>query len=114
MARIQKHKDIAMRRTFGLLMAALAGCISALAAAQVGKPAPDFTTTDINGKTHKLSDYKGKLVVLEAYNLDCPFCHNHFATGAMQELQADLTRKGIVWLVVNSSNPKSPSYRAPE
>ncbi len=92
----------------------LAATAVAFAAADIGKPAPDFTTTDINGKTHKLSDYKGKLVVLEAYNLDCPFCHNHFATGAMQELQAELTGKGVVWLVVNSSNPKSPSYRTPE
>jgi len=55
----------------------LAATAVAFAAADIGKPAPDFTTTDINGKTHKLSDYKGKLVVLEAYNLDCPFCHNH-------------------------------------
>ena len=92
----------------------LATSAVAFAAADIGKPAPDFTATDINGKTHKLSDYKGKLVVLEAYNLDCPFCHNHFATGAMQDLQAELTGKGVVWLVVNSSNPKSPSYRTPE
>src|SRR6266513_467639 len=99
MARIQKHKDIAMRRTFGLLMAALAGCISALAAAQVGKPAPDFTATDINGKTHRLSDYKGKIVVLEAYNLDCPYCANHLKSGAMQELQGELTAKGVIWLL---------------
>src|SRR6266513_1706398 len=86
----------------------------AMATAELGKPAPDFTATDINGKAHKLSDYKGKIVVLESYNLDCPFCHNHFKTGAMQDLQGELTAKGIVWLLVNSSNPKSPSYRTPE
>jgi peroxiredoxin len=84
----------------------------ALADATVGKPAPDFTAKDINGKTHKLSDYKGKIVVLEAYNLDCPFCANHFKTGAMQELQAETTAKGVVWLLINSSNPKSGSYRS--
>jgi peroxiredoxin len=103
----------AMKRTLTVL-SLLATTAAVLATAEIGKPAPDFTATDINGKTHKLSDYRGKLVVLEAYNLDCPFCHNHFATGAMQALQADLTGKGIVWLVVNSSNPKSPSYRSPE
>src|SRR5882672_10849529 len=48
--------------------------VVARADAVVGKPAPDFTGTDINGQTHRLSDYKGKIVVLEEYNLDCPFC----------------------------------------
>ena len=92
----------------------LTSAAALFAAAEIGKPAPGFTATDINGKTHKLSDYAGKIVVLEAYNLDCPFCHNHFRTGAMQELQGELTAKGVVWLMVNSTNPKSPSYRSPE
>jgi peroxiredoxin len=100
-----------MKKTiFGMLALMLTTTI-ALADAAVGKPAPDFTAKDINGKTHKLSDYKGKIVVLEAYNLDCPYCANHFKTGAMQELQAETTAKGVVWLLVNSSNPKSGSYR---
>ena len=83
------------------------------AEAVVGKPAPDFKAADINGKTHELSDYKGKIVVLEEYNLDCPFCANHFKTGAMQELQGYATSKGVVWLVVNSAHAKSGSYRKP-
>ncbi|MGH7952333.1 MAG: redoxin domain-containing protein [Limisphaerales bacterium] len=83
-------------------------------AVEVGKPAPDFTATDIYGKTIHLSDYKGKIVVLESYNQDCPFCHNHYKTGAMQELQRDLAGKGVVWLVVNSVNPKNSSHRTPE
>ena len=87
---------------------------AALAAAEVGKPAPAFTATDINGQTHKLSDYQGKIVVLESYNLDCPFCHNHYRSGAMQELQRDLTAKGVVWLMVNSVSPKNPSHRSAE
>lgn len=86
----------------------------AIAAVETGKPAPDFTARDINGKEHKLSDYKGKIVVLESYNLDCPFCAKHFKNGAMQELQAQLTAKGVVWLLVNSTNPKHPSYRTAE
>src|SRR5439155_11889334 len=85
----------------------------ARADALVGKPAPDFTGTDINGQTHRLSDYKGKIVVLEEYNLDCPFCANHFNSGAMQELQKYATSKGVVWLLVDSANAKSPSYRDP-
>jgi peroxiredoxin len=96
-------------------LTALLSCASiSLAAVEVGKPAPDFTAKDIYGKTHKLSDYKGKIVVLESYNLDCPFCANHFKTGAMQELQEWATSKGAVWLLVNSVNTKSPSHRSPE
>jgi len=97
-----------------MFLSLLASATVVFAAAQVGEPAPDFTATDINGKTHKLSDYKGKIVVLEAYNLDCPFCHNHFKTGAMQELQGEMASKGVIWLVVNSSSPSSPSHRTPE
>jgi peroxiredoxin len=95
-----------------LTLVGLAGTV--FAAAEVGKPAPDFTATDINGKTIKLSDYKGKIVVLESYNLDCPFCHNHYQTGAMQELQRDLAAKGVVWLLVNSVNTNNSSHRTPK
>jgi peroxiredoxin len=80
-------------------------------AAEVGKPAPDFTATDINGKTVHLSDYSGKIVVIESYNSDCPYCHNQYKTGAMQDLQKDLAAKGVVWLIVNSVNPKNSSHR---
>ena len=83
-------------------------------AVEVGKPAPDFTGTDINGKTVKLSDYKGKIVVIESYNSDCPFCNNHYKTGAMPELQKDVATNGVVWLIVNSVNPKNPSHRTSE
>lgn len=97
---------------FGTILAASLNL--ALAAAEVGQLAPDFTAKDINGEIHKLSDYRGKVVVLESYNQDCPFCHNHYKTGAMQELQGDLTGKGVVWLVVNSVSPQNPSHRSTE
>src|SRR5689334_7088141 len=102
-----------MKQVFAFLaLMAVAG--SALAV-EIGNPAPDFTATDINGKTVKLSDYKDKVIVLESYNQDCPFCHNHFKTGAMQELQKDLTSKGVIWLMVNSVNPHNEtSHRTPE
>ena len=87
---------------------------SAIAAPQIGQPAPGFTATDINGQTHKLSDYKGKIVVLESYNQDCPYCHNHYKTGAMQDLQRELTGKEVVWFIVNSVSPKNAGHRSPE
>jgi peroxiredoxin len=100
-------------KKFFVLLTGMALVANAMAL-EIGKPAPDFTATDINGKTVKLSDYKGKIVVLESYNSDCPFCNNHYKTGAMQGLQSDLAAKGVVWLIVNSVNPKHPSYRTPE
>jgi peroxiredoxin len=87
---------------------------AAALAVETGKPAPDFTATDINGKAIKLSDYAGKIVVLESYNSDCPFCNNQYKTGAMQELEKDMAAKGVVWLIVNSVNPNNPSHRTPE
>jgi peroxiredoxin len=102
-----------MKQTALLLSLLSFGATLVLGEVNIGKPAPEFTARDIEGKTHKLADYKGKIVVLESYNLDCPYCAHHFKTGAMQALQAEVTGKGAVWLVVNSSNPKSLSHRKP-
>src|ERR1022692_5044641 len=101
-----------MKTAFALLAALTLA--TAAVAVEVGKPAPDFTGTDINGKTVKLSDYKGKIVVIESYNSDCPFCGNQYKSGAMQELQKNLVAKGVVWLMVDSVNTKNFSYRTPE
>ena len=101
-----------MKKTFAII-ASLSLAASAMAL-EIGKPAPDFTGTDIYGKTVHLSDYKGKIVVLESYNSDCPFCHNQYASGAAPELQKELAAKGVVWLLVNSVNPHNSSYRTPE
>lgn len=86
-----------------LIAATIAG--PAWAQPQIGKPAPEFTATDSNGKSHKLSDFKGKTVVLEWTNPDCPFVQKHYKTGNMQALQADATKDGIVWLSINSGAP---------
>src|SRR5580658_10520658 len=97
-----------MKKTL-TLFAALVVAASAFAV-EIGKPAPDFTGTDINGKTVKLSDYKGKIVVIESYNSDCPFCHDQYG-GATQALQKQLADKGVVWLLVNSVSPHNSSHR---
>ena len=102
-------------KTFILTIFTTVLCAGAsYAGVETGKPAPDFTAKDINGQIHKLSDYKGKIVVIESYNQDCPFCANHFKNGDMQSLQADITGKGGIWLLVNSVNPGHPSYRTAE
>ncbi len=98
------------------ILAILTGlCVATSAMAlEIGQPAPDFTGTDIFGKAVHLSDFNGKIVVLESYNSDCPFCNNQYASGAAPELQKELAAKGVVWLLVNSVNPHNSSYRTPE
>jgi len=75
----------------------------ALAAAAVGQAAPDFTLTDVKGAQHALSSYKGKWVVLEWVNYDCPFVKKHYGSGNLPKLQKAYTAKGVVWLTINSS-----------
>lgn len=74
-----------------------------LANAEIGKPAPDFTLQDVNGKTIKLSDYKGKIIVLEWFNQDCPYCQYVYGeTGPLKELPERMTKAGVVWLSINT------------
>ena len=71
----------------------------------VGRPAPSFSLPDTNGKTLSLADFKGKFVVLEWYQPDCPFVGKHYKSGNMQSLQKAYTAKGVVWLSIDSSAP---------
>jgi peroxiredoxin len=71
----------------------------------VGAAAPDFSLSDAAGKTHSLSEYKGKYVVLEWFNPECPFVKKHYGGGNMQKLQSEFTGKGVVWLSIDSSAP---------
>jgi peroxiredoxin len=71
----------------------------------VGTNAPDFSVTDTKGKTHSVSQYKGKYVVLEWFNPECPFVKKHYGSGNMQKLQEEFTGKGVVWLTVDSNAP---------
>jgi peroxiredoxin len=77
----------------------------ALAAPEVGQPAPEFTLTDSTGTAHKLSDFKGKTVVLEWLNHGCPFVKKQYDSGNMQKLQRKYTGEGVVWLSIVSSAP---------
>jgi peroxiredoxin len=91
---------------FGLIFVLMASAL----AARVGEPASDFTATDSNGKTHRLSDFKGKFVVLEWHNQGCPYTRKHYESGNMQRLQKEWTAKGVVWLTVISSAPGTQGY----
>src|SRR5438094_5475318 len=99
------------RRDFYLSLASVVLLLASHAkAARVGEPAPDFTATDTNGQTHKLSENRGKFVVLEWHNRECPYTHKHYASGNMQKLQKEWTAKGVTWFTVISSAPGQQGY----
>jgi peroxiredoxin len=80
----------------------------------VGSAAPDFSLQDSKGKTQSVSQYKGKYVVLEWFNPDCPFVKKHYGSGNMQKLQEEFTAKGVVWLSIDSSAPGLEGYLTAE
>ena len=78
---------------------------SASATPDIGRPAPAFAGTDARGKAVSLADYRGKIVVLEWTNHDCPYVRKHYSGGNMQSLQNAAAKDGVVWLQVISSAP---------
>jgi peroxiredoxin len=99
-------------RTLALTALALAlAAAPALATATVGAPAPTFQLKDLAGKTRSLADYKGKVVVLEWINPNCPYSNRH----AREKTMVDLAHKHgqVVWLAINSTNPQSGDYLEP-
>lgn len=99
-----------MKKALFMLFATMA---IANAEVSIGQAAPDFTLTNCAGKKVSLSDYKGKVVVLEWINHGCPFVAKHYGSGNMQKLQADATAKGVVWLSICSSAPGKQGYATP-
>lgn len=105
--------SLKLRTTFVALTAMAAFSLfqtAVLAAVQVGAQAPEFSGTTADGKTVKLSDYKGKVVVLEWNNPACPFVRKHYDSGNMQSLQKEYMAKDIVWLSINSSAKGKQGY----
>ena len=76
----------------------------------VNQPAPAFTVSDTKGKSHSLESYRGKWVVLEWFNHDCPYTKKHYKSDNMQGLQREYTAKGVVWISVISSAPGKQGY----
>jgi peroxiredoxin len=92
----------------------IAGAIYSADVPPVGTAAPDFSLADSNGKTHSLSQYKGKYVVLEWFNPQCPFVKKHYGSDNMQKLQQEYTSKGVVWLTIDSNAPGTEGNMTPE
>lgn len=76
----------------------------------VGKAAPEFKAVDTYGKPHSLSQYRGKWVVLEWVNYDCPYVRKHYGNNVMQALQKKYAAKGVVWLSIVSSAPGNQGH----
>ena len=100
--------------SLALISGALLLTAPAIAAPEVGKPAPDFTATDSNGNTVTLGAQRGKIVVLEWTNHECPFVGKHYGSGNMQALQKEATQQGIVWWSVISSAPGKQGNVTPQ
>jgi peroxiredoxin len=98
----------------GIVFASLAMASSAWAAPSVGQAAPDFTLTDTSGKPVRLSEFKGKHVVLEWVNPGCPYVRKHYSSANMQGTQKEVTGKGVVWLAINSTETQHHDYLAPD
>jgi glutathione peroxidase-family protein len=81
---------------------------------KTNEKAPDFSLSDSNGTTHNLSDYRGKYVVLEWINFQCPFVVKHYKSGNMQGLQKKHTQKDVVWLSIGSSASGKQGNYSPE
>src|SRR5260370_33306823 len=96
------------------LIAVAAGALYAADVPPVGSAAPDFSSPDANGKTQSLAQYKGKYVVLEWFNPQCPFVKKHYGGGDMQNLQKEFTDKGVVWMTIDSNAPRTEGNLTPE
>ena len=91
--------------TFAIIASLVTTALYAFDPPPVGSAAPDFSLTDPKGETHSLSQYKGKYVVLEWFNPECPFVKKHYGSDNMQKLQREYTSKGVVWLTIDSNAP---------
>ncbi|MGA0845103.1 MAG: thioredoxin family protein [Luteolibacter sp.] len=98
-----------MKSLIPLLTAGLIASLTA-SAAEIGKPAPDFTVNDLEGKSVSLAEFKDQVVVLEWTNFDCPFVKKHYESGNMPKLQEKFKKMGVVWLTINSSAEGKQGY----
>jgi peroxiredoxin len=100
---VKKTMRTVQLMTLGIAMI-VAAALPANAAVAVGEAAPGFTLMDTAGNKVSLSDFEGKVVVLEWLNPDCPFVVRHYKAGTMKSLAEKYGGKGVVWLTINSTN----------
>ena len=93
--------------------AAIALALTSLSsmAASAGQTAPDFSVADTHGNPVRLNDFRGKYVVLEWTNPDCPFVQRHYNSANMPGLQKEWGSRGVVWLSIDSSNRSSRDFK---
>ncbi len=103
-----------MKRLLCVAMLSVTWLAAPVMAGIVGQQAPDFTLTDLQGKSVSLSSLKGKFVVLEWVNPECPFVNKHYSSGNMQKLQKEATAKQVTWLSINSTRPSHSDYKTPD
>jgi peroxiredoxin len=103
-----------MKTILAILTSLIGTAVFAADPPAVGSNAPDFSLTDAKGKTHSLAEYKGKYVVLEWFNPECPFVKKHYGSSNMQNLQKEYTDKGVVWLTIDSNAPGTQGSLTPE
>jgi peroxiredoxin len=87
-----------------VLAAAIAAPVMAGGGVSVGDKAPDFTLSDTAGNQVSLSEFVGKVVVLEWLNPDCPFVQRHYKAGTMKHLATKYGKDGVIWLTINSTH----------
>ena len=87
---------------------------NAVLAVNPGQPAPDFTLSDLAGKPVKLADLKGKFVVLEWVNPECPYVQKHYDSANMQTLQKEFGAKQVAWLAINSTREGHSEFKSPQ
>lgn len=88
--------------------------VSSSSAVELNRPAPEFTLTSYEGKPVSLADFKGKTVVLEWFNPECPFVMKHYKSGHMQKMQAQAKKEGVIWLSINSTDSKHKNFQTAE
>jgi len=109
----------ASRRAAGLLLALLLGLFTGVYAAgaaamvEPGRAAPGFRLQNLDGETVLLEQWKGRWVILEWTNPDCPFVQKHYSSGSMQALQQVAAARQVMWVQINSTNPAHPEFRTP-
>ncbi len=86
---------------------------TALADPAIGAAAPNFSVKDVSGAAQSVAQYKGKFIVLEWFNHDCPFVKKHYNSGNMQATQKEFVGKGVVWLSINSNALGKQGHRTP-